>query len=502
MEVKKRVCILGAGPSGLAAAKSALECGMMIPTVLERERKWGGVWNGDKNAWDSMRTNLSKFNCAFSDLPYREEAGMFPTQNDVFIYLSDYIKAFSLEDSIRYECNVIHVKKDHNNNKWIVKWIEKGKVGTFEESFDGLIVAMGIYSESYIPAYPNLELFKGYCVHGMDYRNKARFKDKNVVIIGNSYTGAEICSDLVGSAKTVTNIFRKPYWNIPRVLPVSGTKNKIPIDFYLYKRSNRKQIDEKRFKTTGEIRNDNNKLSFLANQQVHAPSDFTQPTFVTISDHYNSYVEEGKIKAIHSSIKHFNSDSITLSNGETVPAENVIFATGYRCDLSIMDDDILEAIKYDKNDRFQPMILYKSTFCPYLKDIAFVGMYRGTFFAILELQARYACAVLSGQANLPSIRAMEQELETEIKVRNQESKPQLSRGDFVGFADSLAQEMGILDFEHIKQNHPDIFEKIWNGPCLPYHYRLFGRYSNQQQALKRTDEVLNYLSSLRKDSKL
>ena len=70
MQIEKRVGIIGAGPSGLMAAKYALANGF-TPIVFEKNPGVGGVWNSENGAvWESMTTNLSKYTCCFKDHPW------------------------------------------------------------------------------------------------------------------------------------------------------------------------------------------------------------------------------------------------------------------------------------------------------------------------------------------------------------------------------------------------------------------------------------------------
>ncbi len=85
-----RVAILGAGLSGLAAAKCLGEEGLE-PVVFEQSPEIGGLWNyheeapdGGGPAYRSLRTNTSKQISAFSDYPFPEETPDFPTRAEVF----------------------------------------------------------------------------------------------------------------------------------------------------------------------------------------------------------------------------------------------------------------------------------------------------------------------------------------------------------------------------------------------------------------------------------
>ncbi len=71
----QRVAVIGAGMSGLAAAKCLLD-EKLVPVVFEQAAKIGGVWKyhedlpgGGGVTYRSLRTNTSRQAFAFSDFP-------------------------------------------------------------------------------------------------------------------------------------------------------------------------------------------------------------------------------------------------------------------------------------------------------------------------------------------------------------------------------------------------------------------------------------------------
>ena len=65
------VAVIGAGPSGLVAAKHALEAGFEV-TVFEASDDLGGQWHAaaaHSGVWPGMHTNTSRAMTAFSDFP-------------------------------------------------------------------------------------------------------------------------------------------------------------------------------------------------------------------------------------------------------------------------------------------------------------------------------------------------------------------------------------------------------------------------------------------------
>jgi dimethylaniline monooxygenase (N-oxide forming) len=119
------VAVLGAGPSGLVAAKEALENGL-TPTVFEKEKELGGVWHPKTGAvWDRMRTNISKFTTVFGDTNYPEDTSeLFPNSSSVQKYLNDYVDKFELRNYIQFHTEVVSVESDKNSgNSQGIKYI-------------------------------------------------------------------------------------------------------------------------------------------------------------------------------------------------------------------------------------------------------------------------------------------------------------------------------------------------------------------------------------------
>lgn len=179
------VAILGGGPSGLAAAKAALEEGL-LPTVFEQASSIGGVWrqadsqdhileetphgiSAHGHTWHSMRTNLSKFTCCFSDFPWPADFSEdFPKAAEVAMYLERYADAFALRSRIRLRTRVVAVEMLPNSPAEAVvggarvSWEEAAPVvsgGSGDEEilegsevFDFCVVATGVFARPFIPS--------------------------------------------------------------------------------------------------------------------------------------------------------------------------------------------------------------------------------------------------------------------------------------------------------------------------------------------------------------
>src|SRR3954454_19721468 len=107
-----RIAVIGAGPSGLVAAKHAIEARFDV-AVFEAGDALGGQWNttaAHSGVWPGMRTNTSRAMTAFSDFPAPADFALHPRAEQIRDYLAAYARAFGVERRIRYGTRVAEVR--------------------------------------------------------------------------------------------------------------------------------------------------------------------------------------------------------------------------------------------------------------------------------------------------------------------------------------------------------------------------------------------------------
>lgn len=412
----KRVAIIGSGPAGLASAKYAVESDI-TPVIFDRKSIPGGLWSSGTAIWDDMHTNVSKYSVQFSDLPYSQDISVIPSAKEVNQYLLDYIRVFQLDKYFRLNTNVESVRQ-LPNKKWQVTWTNYLNGERSTEVFDYLICSTGLHCKPSVPKIKDSEKFGGLLLHSADYRSHdQRLKNKKVVIVGNSYSGVEISSHLVGHAGHVYNLFSRPYLNFPRLLqlpveevdPKTGEKIRskdkfriVPIDlffsrsetFAVYK--NKEEERKAKMAIYRHVCPDQTDKS-KAPPEMYYELNNDEPIREAVTDNYYPYIKNGKITPVQGKIESFNEKGMRLEDGRQVDADVVLFCTGYRLCLDYFDQSVLKTLKFDPHKEKMPIVLYKYTMHPDLENLAMIGECQGLFFAGFELQAKWAFQVFKGQ---------------------------------------------------------------------------------------------------------
>ncbi|EEC04606.1 dimethylaniline monooxygenase, putative [Ixodes scapularis] len=124
-----RVAVIGAGPSGLTAAKTCLESGL-DPVVFEQSDDLGGLWyfdekvcrEGQPSVMRSTVINSSKELTAFSDFPAPAHFPNYMHHSMLLLYLRMYADHFGVTQRIRTRHAVRDVRptKDHDRTgRWL-----------------------------------------------------------------------------------------------------------------------------------------------------------------------------------------------------------------------------------------------------------------------------------------------------------------------------------------------------------------------------------------------
>ena len=252
--MKKRVAIIGAGPSGLAqlrAFQSAKQKGADIPEIVcfEKQSNWGGLWNytwrtgldeyGEPvhgSMYRYLWSNGPKEGLEFADYSFEEHFGKqiasYPPRAVLFDYIEGRVKKAGVRDWIRFSTVVRNVSYDIDRGKFTVTVKDLPKDYMYSEEFDHVIVASGHFSTPNVPEFPGMGSFNGRVLHAHDFRDAREFAGQDILIVGTSYSAEDIgsqcwkygCKSVTVSYRTAPMGFNWPsnWKEVPIITKLEG----------------------------------------------------------------------------------------------------------------------------------------------------------------------------------------------------------------------------------------------------------------------------------------
>lgn len=183
--------IVGAGPSGLAAAACLTEKG--IPSmVIERSSCIATLWQ--HGTYDRLRLHLPKQFCELPMVPFPSDYPTYPSKKQFLAYLEDYAKEFDIKPV--FNESVESARFDHRIGMWRVKTVNIRDQERREYVSRWLVVATGENAEAVVPEIEGLQEFAGPKLHSSMYRKGDVFEGKKVLVVGCGNSGMEVCLDL------------------------------------------------------------------------------------------------------------------------------------------------------------------------------------------------------------------------------------------------------------------------------------------------------------------
>ena len=446
--------IIGAGVSGLVAAAHLYRVGIR-PVVFDKAAGIGGMWNVHLTpSWKSMQTNISKFTTVLTDCPWPEDTPLFPNQAEVYSYLCNYARHALPKNTFQLSTEVTQVRcSDNEALPWIVEYRTRANSICMAQ-FKFMIVASGFFGTPHIPDnIRGLSRFPGQLLHSSDYRSSDQVRDKRVIIVGASMSAAEIAADIAPAAKQIIHIASRNFWSLPRFIPLvpkDPSSAFLPVDLVAYRRSKRASNNETIFRNAGDYKKITEYYQTLTGGSNQRSSRLVknkedEVPFVAISNTYDVWNRAGRITLQQGPLREVQVDgTLVLNNGTTIESSRddvLILCTGYQPCFDFFSKTVLEQLSYRSTDLFCPVILHRCIFHPSLTNLAFIGMYRGVYWTIIELQARWVAAIFSGRSTGPSLEEQQDGLDLEHRVRAQDPRPQFPHVDYVGMANDLAREV-------------------------------------------------------------
>lgn len=177
--------IVGAGPSGLAAAACLKNHG--VPSIiLERSNCIASLWQS--KTYDRLRLHLPKHFCQLPLMPFPQDFPTYPTKQQFLSYLESYANNFGLKPV--FNATVVSAEFDGGCGFWRVKTM------VTEYNCEWLIVATGENAVEVVPRFEGMNEFNGPIMHTSLYKSGEDFENKSVLVVGCGNSGMEVCLDL------------------------------------------------------------------------------------------------------------------------------------------------------------------------------------------------------------------------------------------------------------------------------------------------------------------
>lgn len=378
----KKVAVIGAGPSGIAAIKNFKDQDFNV-TAFERCSGVGGNWryndpSGHSSVFETTHIISSKYTSFYEDFPLPNDAADYPSHEELLRYFQGYTDHFDLEKNIKFNTEVIHCSQEANH-MWKIKWKNLTTNEVKTDIFDALVVCNGHHHEPRFPKYPGK--FSGDYLHSHQYKKALPFKDKKVLVIGGGNSACDVAVETARISKTTAISWRRGYYLIPKFM--FGLTSDI---FALKARWLPRFLRLSFMRFMLELIQGKNEDIGLPKVTNHILA--THPT--VNSDLYNA-VRHGKVKP-KCDIEKFEGKTVYFQDGSHEEFDAVIACTGYKIKHSFFDKDFI-------NFEEGPVNLLHRMLPAEIKNLYFIGLFQplGCIWPGAELQSKLAAKHLNGK---------------------------------------------------------------------------------------------------------
>ncbi|MEH0108918.1 NAD(P)-binding domain-containing protein [Tersicoccus sp. MR15.9] len=397
------MCVIGAGCCGLTTIK-ALAAARIPFACYEQGSVIGGNWvyrntNGRSACYDSLEINTSCPRMAFSDFPMPADYPPYAMHHQVAAYFAAYADHFRLRDRITFGTTVEHVRPAVGG--WDVTIRTHGESAgdaARTERFDAVVVANGHHWDARWPdpAYPGT--FDGEQMHSHEYRSAEQLAGRDVVVVGsgNSAMDIAVAAARVGRSATISQ--RRGEWVLRKFL-LGRPSDQIALPGWMPWWATRARL-----RVGALLSGDTARLGLP--RPGHAPGQ----SHPVQSEGIRAALRSGRLTP-RPGIARFDGRDVVFVDGSRVPADLIIWATGYRVSFPFLDDDLLTV---QDND----LPLWKRVIHPDLPGLYFVGLLQpvGAVMPLAEAQGAWIADLVSGAAALPDADTIRTELRADDRI--------------------------------------------------------------------------------------
>ncbi len=338
------VLIIGGGQGGIALGARLKRLG--VPTLIcDKQARPGDQW---RNRYKSLCLHDPIWYDHMPYLPFPDDWPVFSPKDKIADWLECYVKIMELNYWSKSE--VLKAEFDSKSKTWEVKVNKESKEITLKPT--QLVFAMGMSGVPNIPKFEGQDIFKGEQQHSSVHEGPEKYRGKNVVVLGSNNSAHDICAALWENDVKVTMVQRSST-HIVRSdslmeVVLGGLYSEEAVEkgidtqkadllfasipYKIMPHIHKEMFDEirsrdkdfyERLEKSGFLLDFGDDGSGLFMKYLRRASGY----YIDVGA--SELIARGDIKLERGNIAKIKESSVVLDNGKEIPADLIIYATGF-----------------------------------------------------------------------------------------------------------------------------------------------------------------------------
>ncbi len=382
-----RVCVIGAGSSGIASCQVLHARGIAFD-CFDKGSRVGGNWryrndNGMSAAYRSLHINTSRDLMAYATYPMPDHYPDYPAHWQIAKYFDDYVDHFGFRDRIRFSTEVTRVAPAEGG-AWEVT-LDDGS----SQTYSAVMVANGHHWNPRWPepAYPGSDGFTGEQMHAHSYDTPDILEGRRVLVLGIGNSACDIAVESSRIAERTFLAMRRGAYVVPKYLFGKPTDETSPPIMTMLPLAVQRALYAMSLRTA---------QGKMTDYGLPEPDHKLLEAHPTISSDLLPRIGHGDIVP-KPNIGRLEGDSVRFEDGSVEKVDLVIYCTGYKIAFPFFDEGLLSA-----PDNKIP--LYRRVVPPEHPGLYFIGLLQplGAIMPLAEAQSEWVADILEGKTKLPS----------------------------------------------------------------------------------------------------
>lgn len=336
--------IIGGGQGGIGLAARLKRMG--VPAlVIDKHPRPGDQW---RSRYHSLALHDPVWYDHMPYIDFPDHWPVFTPKDKMGDWLESYTKLMELDYWSLTEAT--SARQDPEGEGWVVEVLRDGVPLTLRPT--QLVLATGMSGIPNIPKYPGADVFEGEQNHSSTHPGGGHYAGKNVVVIGANNSAHDICADLVQNGAHPTMVQRSSTHIVrseslmkhvlgglysEEALAAGIDHNKADLifasipykvlpEFHKPAFAKIRELDAEFYKSLEDAGFD---LDFGDDDSGLFLKYLRRGSGYYINIGASELVADGSIALAKGEVSHLTESSVVLADGTELPADAVVYATGY-----------------------------------------------------------------------------------------------------------------------------------------------------------------------------